>query len=219
MPSPPLTRSAARPSSKGKDIARAPTPSFATPICRSGLTPEPNVALEDTYSSWLSDELFSPLLGQESSFSPVSPKHGEYATFNSALISDIHSANHATEALNELSNFNVGPSSLNQEHYNEEFVSDNLDDFIFDDSSTALSSASVAPSHSSADSTRSRASSISKYKKGRRKQRKVTSSRFRSHQNFVVRKYQCTFCTDTFKTKYDWQRHEASIHLSLEQWE
>ena len=31
--------------------------------------------------------------------------------------------------------------------------------------------------------------------------------------------YQCTFCTETFKTKHNWQRHEKSLHLSLEQWE
>lgn len=28
-----------------------------------------------------------------------------------------------------------------------------------------------------------------------------------------VRTYQCTFCTETFKTKHDWQRHEKSLHL------
>ncbi|GAQ44818.1 homeobox and C2H2 transcription factor [Aspergillus niger] len=33
-----------------------------------------------------------------------------------------------------------------------------------------------------------------------------------------LRRFQCTFCTDTFKTKYDWQRHEKSLHLSLEEW-
>lgn len=31
--------------------------------------------------------------------------------------------------------------------------------------------------------------------------------------------FQCTFCTETFKTKHNWQRHEKSLHLSLEQWE
>ncbi|KAK2005884.1 homeobox and C2H2 transcription factor [Colletotrichum eremochloae] len=31
--------------------------------------------------------------------------------------------------------------------------------------------------------------------------------------------YQCTFCTETFKTKHNWQRHEKSLHLSLERWE
>lgn len=32
------------------------------------------------------------------------------------------------------------------------------------------------------------------------------------------RAFQCTFCTETFKTKHDWQRHEKSLHLSLERW-
>ncbi|RTE68844.1 hypothetical protein BHE90_016778 [Fusarium euwallaceae] len=30
--------------------------------------------------------------------------------------------------------------------------------------------------------------------------------------------YQCTFCTETFKKKYDWQRHEKTQHLSVEEW-
>jgi hypothetical protein len=30
--------------------------------------------------------------------------------------------------------------------------------------------------------------------------------------------YLCTFCTETFRTKYDWQRHEKSLHLPLEKW-
>lgn len=30
--------------------------------------------------------------------------------------------------------------------------------------------------------------------------------------------FQCTFCAETFKTKYDWQRHEKTLHLSLERW-
>lgn len=29
------------------------------------------------------------------------------------------------------------------------------------------------------------------------------------------RLFQCTFCTDTFKSKHDWTRHESSLHLSL----
>ncbi|VUC22103.1 unnamed protein product [Clonostachys rosea] len=32
------------------------------------------------------------------------------------------------------------------------------------------------------------------------------------------RTFQCTFCTETFRTKHDWQRHEKSLHLSLERW-
>ena len=30
--------------------------------------------------------------------------------------------------------------------------------------------------------------------------------------------FRCTFCTDAFKSKYDWSRHEKSLHLSLEKW-
>ena len=33
-----------------------------------------------------------------------------------------------------------------------------------------------------------------------------------------ARIFQCTFCTDTFPAKYDWQRHEKSLHLGLERW-
>ncbi|KPM45584.1 hypothetical protein AK830_g926 [Neonectria ditissima] len=32
------------------------------------------------------------------------------------------------------------------------------------------------------------------------------------------RAFQCTFCCDSFKSKYDWSRHEKSLHLSLEGW-
>lgn len=30
--------------------------------------------------------------------------------------------------------------------------------------------------------------------------------------------FQCTFCADSFPSKYDWQRHEKSLHLALERW-
>ncbi|KAE8136420.1 hypothetical protein BDV38DRAFT_293837 [Aspergillus pseudotamarii] len=32
------------------------------------------------------------------------------------------------------------------------------------------------------------------------------------------RPYQCTFCSDTFNTKYDWQRHEKALHLPVDRW-
>ncbi|KAG5789728.1 hypothetical protein H9Q69_011203 [Fusarium xylarioides] len=31
-------------------------------------------------------------------------------------------------------------------------------------------------------------------------------------------RFQCTFCTETFKLKHTWSRHEKTQHLSLEQW-
>lgn len=32
------------------------------------------------------------------------------------------------------------------------------------------------------------------------------------------RSFQCTFCTERFRTRYDWTRHESTIHLVLEKW-
>lgn len=42
--------------------------------------------------------------------------------------------------------------------------------------------------------------------------------RTRRQKTQTERRYQCTFCTDTFAAKYDWSRHERSVHLSLESW-
>lgn len=36
--------------------------------------------------------------------------------------------------------------------------------------------------------------------------------------NDPERIFKCTFCCDTFKTKYDWTRHEKSLHLNMEEW-
>lgn len=33
-----------------------------------------------------------------------------------------------------------------------------------------------------------------------------------------ARPFKCTFCCDTFKHKYDWARHEKSLHLNMEEW-
>lgn len=53
----------------------------------------------------------------------------------------------------------------------------------------------------------------------RRRNRKASPVlRVRPDQRTQRRPYQCTFCTDTFKSKYDWTRHEKSLHLSLESW-
>ncbi|KAL4735681.1 hypothetical protein BDV11DRAFT_211829 [Aspergillus similis] len=45
----------------------------------------------------------------------------------------------------------------------------------------------------------------------RRRRRKIIKST-PTHK----RPFQCTFCTDTFRTKHDWTRHEKTLHLSLE---
>ncbi|KAK5175769.1 uncharacterized protein LTR77_000909 [Saxophila tyrrhenica] len=55
-------------------------------------------------------------------------------------------------------------------------------------------------------------------KKDRRRRRRPAQSTLRNPAEEKKRIFQCTFCTDTFKSKYDWTRHEKSLHLSLEKW-
>ncbi|KAL5601158.1 uncharacterized protein BROUX77_005407 [Berkeleyomyces rouxiae] len=56
--------------------------------------------------------------------------------------------------------------------------------------------------------------------RGRRRRRRRAGDLAvqKSPLNNPFRAYQCTFCSETFKTKHDWQRHEKSLHLSLERW-
>jgi Homeobox KN domain/Tc5 transposase DNA-binding domain len=53
-------------------------------------------------------------------------------------------------------------------------------------------------------------------KKDRRRRRRPTTSQ--KSDPGTARMFQCTFCTDSFKTKHDWQRHEKTQHIPLESW-
>lgn len=93
-------------------------------------------------------------------------------------------------------------------------------DALTEDTSWLLSSAYYGPpSDSSAGSIDSIPSSIRLASRSRRR-RKQMSQQMSNKQDGerAKRRYQCTFCTDAFKTKHDWQRHETTMHLSLEQW-
>lgn len=45
-----------------------------------------------------------------------------------------------------------------------------------------------------------------------------TNTPTKGRKNQANRIFQCTFCTDAFPSKYDWQRHEKSLHIALERW-
>lgn len=47
-----------------------------------------------------------------------------------------------------------------------------------------------------------------------RRQRKTN----RKNLTATDRVFKCTFCCDTFKHKFDWTRHEKSLHLNMEEW-
>jgi uncharacterized C2H2 Zn-finger protein len=85
---------------------------------------------------------------------------------------------------------------------------------------TGVSSGSRG-SHNSAYSHGSRHSlgSMNSLKaKERRRRRRLPTRTSKVDLEEGPRLFQCTFCTDRFKSKYDWSRHEKSLHLSLEKW-
>jgi hypothetical protein len=99
-----------------------------------------------------------------------------------------------------------------------------MDFFNFDESSSHLaSSASSVGSKASATSD-SASSAWSYHSTGdtglpfpslpKSKPRRIRGRRpaVSDHQ------YQCTFCTQSFKKKHDWARHEKSVHLTLDSW-
>lgn len=73
-------------------------------------------------------------------------------------------------------------------------------------------------SYSSAHSRHSSTSFDIFKRHSRRRRTKMRRQEVRTNLQQTQNTYQCTFCTETFKTKYDWQRHEKSLHLSLENW-
>ncbi|KAL1600427.1 hypothetical protein SLS60_006812 [Paraconiothyrium brasiliense] len=86
---------------------------------------------------------------------------------------------------------------------------------------TILSSGSIGSSTSATYSQSSRHSlgSFSSLKSKERRRRRRMPTRAPKHDSESdARLFQCTFCTDRFKNKYDWTRHEKSLHLSLEKW-
>ncbi|OJJ50050.1 hypothetical protein ASPZODRAFT_128645 [Penicilliopsis zonata CBS 506.65] len=62
--------------------------------------------------------------------------------------------------------------------------------------------------------------SMDRSSKDRRRRRKSQTpvNTFNLHKARSARIFQCTFCADSFPAKYDWQRHEKSLHLALDKW-
>jgi hypothetical protein len=64
-------------------------------------------------------------------------------------------------------------------------------------------------SHSATSQTKRRSQATRTRAKGKAKIKNIDDP---------ARIFKCTFCCDTFKTKYDWTRHEKSLHLNMEEW-
>lgn len=82
-------------------------------------------------------------------------------------------------------------------------------------SDTAFSSGSSS-SAGSIDSANSRGP-----RRGRKRQREPTQKTLETvirKRSDPLKKYQCTFCTSDFAQKYDWRRHEESVHFPQKEW-
>ncbi|KAI1775078.1 hypothetical protein F4818DRAFT_60607 [Hypoxylon cercidicola] len=111
---------------------------------------------------------------------------------------------------------------------NSPYVSNYSDDGSSRSLCNQSSASSLGTSHSSGGSFASAYSSKSRgsfgslpsfvRSRGRRRRRRAPSRQTDESFAHPLKTFQCTFCTETFRTKHDWQRHEKSLHLSLERW-
>lgn len=60
--------------------------------------------------------------------------------------------------------------------------------------------------------------SLEKKERRRRRQKPAIPQTTLQKKSRGARIFQCTFCTDSFPAKYDWQRHEKSLHIALDKW-
>lgn len=101
--------------------------------------------------------------------------------------------------------------------------------FTDDGSGRSLCASTISSANTSHSSTGSIASAYSfnsrnsfgsggSLPRGRRRRRRKAPPVAGAATKGPLKAFQCTFCTETFRTKHDWQRHEKSLHLSLERW-
>ncbi|KAK4251445.1 C2H2 transcription factor [Corynascus novoguineensis] len=116
-------------------------------------------------------------------------------------------------AVNSASSISSGLNSPYSAHFTDDGSGRSL-------CGSAISSANTSHSQSSASAysfgSRGSFGSGGSIPRGRRRRRRKAPAT--PTHGGPAKTYQCTFCTETFRTKHDWQRHEKSLHLSLERW-
>jgi hypothetical protein len=85
-------------------------------------------------------------------------------------------------------------------------------------STTSLDSAASESSLRSWNSSQSAASQSKRRTQAPKSRTKAKGKGKGRNMLDPERIFKCTFCCDTFKHKYDWVRHEKSLHLNMEEW-
>ncbi|KAH8734499.1 hypothetical protein BGZ61DRAFT_341931 [Ilyonectria robusta] len=174
--------------------------------------PSPFVGLRDTYSNTdMSDPNESPM-----SFQNMDPLQRWQ---NSPPEHEAVDASALAQAISGLA-----PGMGRQSHDEDRDVSGSWHNALSTSSAgTSYSSRSSLASAYSQNSHTSRRSFELPGQGSKRRRRRVAAARSMhttglSNLSRTSHTFQCTFCTETFKTKHSWQRHEKSLHLSLERW-
>lgn len=115
-------------------------------------------------------------------------------------------------AINSTTSISSGLNSPYSAHFTDDGSGRSLCDSNISSANTSHSGTSVY-SHGSRGSFGS-GGSVPRGRRRRRRRVLATGN----PQTGQPKTFQCTFCTETFRTKHDWQRHEKSLHLSLERW-
>ncbi|GKZ34754.1 hypothetical protein AbraIFM66950_005110 [Aspergillus brasiliensis] len=92
---------------------------------------------------------------------------------------------------------------------------DNLSIALSNQTGPVLSSSSNSSVHSYSSSISGASFGCFYLEEPRRRRRRRRRNAIKTTATHK-RPFQCTFCTDTFRTKHDWTRHEKTLHLSLE---
>jgi hypothetical protein len=90
--------------------------------------------------------------------------------------------------------------------------------FVSTDDGSNPSLYNVSSASSAGTSSGASFGSMTQQRGRRRRRRAVPKRKEKPSLAVPLKRFQCTFCTETFGTKHDWQRHEKSLHLSLERW-
>ncbi|KAH7253096.1 hypothetical protein B0J15DRAFT_560112 [Fusarium solani] len=84
--------------------------------------------------------------------------------------------------------------------------------------SRAASTVSFGSGTSCSSASAASASSVTHRNSSRGRVTKRTRTPAAKGKESGKRVFPCTFCCDSFKSKYDWARHEKSLHLNLQGW-
>lgn len=108
-------------------------------------------------------------------------------------------------------------------HFTDDGSGRSICDSAISSANTSHSSGSFASAYSYGSRGSLGSGGSSMHRGRRRRRRKAAAPAAANMTNSTplrqpLKTFQCTFCTETFRTKHDWQRHEKSLHLSLERW-